>query len=126
LTGLTYDAGALVAAERDRRELWVLHRRALDRGVRPTVPAAVLAQVWRGGPQAALSRFLQGCRIEELDETRARAAGRACGRAGTADVVDAAVVVGATARGDRVVTSDPQGLRHVAQAIGADVDLVIV
>ena len=43
MAGLTYDAGALVAAERHRRELWALHRRALERGARPTVPAGVLA-----------------------------------------------------------------------------------
>ena len=97
MPGITYDAGALVAAERGDRLLWSLHRRALERGLRPTVPAGVLGQAWRGGPQAELSRLLKGCRIEGLDETRARTAGDACGRAGTADVIDASVAVGAIA-----------------------------
>ena len=126
MAGVTYDAGALVAAERDRRSLWALHRRALERGVRPTVPAGVLGQVWRGGPQAGLSRLLKGCRIESLDEVRARAAGSACGRADTSDVIDATVVVGAVARADLVVTSDPDDIDRLARALGAPVETVAV
>jgi hypothetical protein len=118
VAGITYDAGALVAGERNDRKLWALHRRALERGLRPTVPAGVLAQVWRGGPQAELSRLLAGCRIEPLDELRGRAAGAACGRAKTSDVIDATVVVGALARDDLVVTSDPKDINHLASALG--------
>ena len=101
--------------------MWALHRRSLERGWVPTVPAGVLAQGWRGGPQAELSRLLVGCRVEGLDEVRARAAGTACGRAGTSDVVDASVVVGAVARGDLVVTSDPRDIALVADALGVSV-----
>ena len=36
--GLTSDTGALVAAERDDRIMWSLHRAALRRGLPPTVP----------------------------------------------------------------------------------------
>lgn len=118
MPGVTYDAGALVAADRSDREIWALHKRALDRGIVPTVPAGVLAQGWRGGPQAQLSRFLKGCLIEDLDEPRARSAGAACALAKVADVVDAAVVVGASARRDVTVTSDPSDLAHIAEACG--------
>jgi hypothetical protein len=117
--GVTYDAGALLAAEANRRDLWALHTRSLQRGDRPVVPAAVLGQAWRGGPQAQLSRLLRGCRIEDLNEPRARAAGVACARARTRDVVDAAVVVGAVARSDVVVTSDPDDLQRISDALGA-------
>ena len=118
MPGVTYDAGALVAADRSDREIWALHKRALDRGIVPTVPAGVLAQGWRGGPQAQLSRFLKGCLIEDLDEPRARSAGAVCALAKVADVVDAAVVVGASARRDVTVTSDPSDLAHIAEACG--------
>jgi hypothetical protein len=118
VTGLTYDTGALIAAEANRRDVWALHARALARGILPLVPAVVLAQGWRGGPQAQLSRLFRGCRIEPLTEARARSAGRACALSHTADVVDAAVVVGALARGDLVVTSDPDHLLRIAQALG--------
>ena len=119
--GLTYDTGALIAAERDVRRIWALHRRSLERGIVPTVPAGVLAQGWRGGPQHQLSRLLAGCRVEPLDEPRARSAGAACGAAGSSDVVDAAVIVGAAARGDIVVTSDPGDLLRLRDALRVSV-----
>jgi hypothetical protein len=56
--------------------------------------------------------------VEELTDARARAAGVACARARTADVVDASVVVGALARRDLVVTSDPDDLERIARALG--------
>lgn len=88
---------------------------------RNTAPAAVLAQAWRGGPQAALSRLLRGCRIEDLDEPRARAAGIVCARSGTNDIVDAAVVAGALARGDLIVTSDADDLERLSSALGSSI-----
>ena len=115
--GTTYDAGALIAAEANRREIWALHARSLQRGERPVVPAGVLGQAWRGGPQHQLSRLLRGCRVEGLDEARARAAGFACARSGTADVVNASVVCGAVARDDLVVSSDPDDLERIAAAL---------
>lgn len=124
MPGLTYDAGALLAGEANSRTLWALHRRLLERGLRPVVPAGVLGQAWRGGPQAELSRLLKGCRIEDLDGARSRAAGEACGRSRTADVIDAAVVVGALARGDAVVTSDPKDLKRIAAGLNAKVVLI--
>ena len=120
MTGLTYDTGALIAAERDDRLLWSLHRAAIRRGVTRTVPAAVLAQAWRGGPQANLSRLLRGCDVEPLDEQAGRAAGALCGAAGTSDVVDATVVLGAVQRDDAVVTSDEADIRLLGRAAGRD------
>lgn len=90
------------------------------------MPAGVLGQVWRGGPQAELSRLLKGCRIEPLDETKARTAGQACGRAKTADVIDAAVVIGAIARGDLVVTSDRNDIKRLTNALGTALEIVAV
>lgn len=118
MPGYTYDTGALIAAERNDRRVWALHQGVLAAGLTPTVPAVVLAQGWRGGPQAQMSRLLSGCRIETLSEAVARSAGSACALAGTSDVVDAAVVVGACARGDIVVTSDERDLLQIAAALG--------
>ena len=123
MVGITYDTGALIAAERGERRVWALHRRALERGVVPSVPAGVLAQGWRGGPQPQMSRFLAGCRFEDLDEPRARSAGAACSLAGTSDIVDAAVVVGAAARDDLVVTSDASDLSRLRHALGVELQV---
>lgn len=116
--GATYDTGTLLAAERNDRRIWALHARCLKRGALPVVPAGVLAQAWRGGPQASLSWLLRGCRCEDLDEQRARAAGFACARSQVQDIVDASVVVGALARGDLVVTSDADDLARIAESLG--------
>lgn len=120
---IIYDAGALVAAERNVRPLWALHDAALRRDVSPLVPAGVLAQVWRGGPQANLSRLLAGCTVTTLDESLARAVGTLCGQAQTSDVVDASVVVLARVMASPVVTGDAADLRALAGAAGWPITL---
>jgi hypothetical protein len=52
--------------------MWALHAAFLAEEVVPTVPAAVLAQVWRGGSrQASLARLLSLCATEDLTEAQA-------------------------------------------------------
>jgi len=120
---IIYGPGALVAAERHVRPLWALHDAALRRHISPLVPAGVLAQVWRGGPQANLSRLLAGCTVTPLDESLARAAGTLCGQARTGDVVDASVVILARVMAAPVVTGDAADLRALAGAAGWPITL---
>jgi len=120
VSGVTYDTGALIAAERGSEWMWTFHREVLGQGMYPTLPAVVLGQAWRGGPQARLSRLLHGCRVDPLTESQARAAGRALAASGTSDLIDAAVVVSALARDDLVVTGDPDDLRRIAAALGRE------
>jgi predicted nucleic acid-binding protein len=126
VSGVTYDAGALIAAERGSKSMWWLHRDLLKRGMYPTLPTVVLGQAWRGGPQARLSRLLRGCRIEPFTEQQARSAGAALAASDGRDLVDAAVVVTALDRGDLVVTSDPDDLCRIAAAIGRDLTVHVV
>lgn len=124
MTGVTYDSGALIAAERTERRMWARHRALLLRRVVPTVPAPVLAQCWRDTPrQAQLARLLAGCETETLDDTRARATGTLAGRARVADIVDASVVEGALRRGDLIISSDEGDLTAIAAAVGRHVDI---
>lgn len=115
--GLTYDTGALVAAERDDRLMWSLHRATLARGLSPTVPAGVLGEAWRGGPQHRLSRMLKGCNIEILTEEQAREIGVLAGRSGLSDTVDLAVAEGALRRNDAVVTSNRTHIEQIADSV---------
>lgn len=124
MSGLTYDAGALLAAEGNDRRMWAIHRRAIDRSHIPTVPAGVLAQAWRGGPQPLLSALLGMCAIERLEESNARLAGALLARAKTADVIDATVVGGALRRTDAIVTSDRMDIDTLARAAGRRVDII--
>ena len=124
MTGVTYDSGALIAAERSERRMWARHRALLLRRVVPTVPAPVIAQCWRGTlRQAHLTRLLAGCGTETLDDTRARATGALAGHARVADIVDASVVEGALRRGDVIVSSDEGDLTAIAAAVGRRVNI---
>jgi hypothetical protein len=116
VAGLTLDAGALIALERGDRRVAILLRTAIQNDIGLLVPAGVLGQVWRDGRrQVRLARFLAADEviIEPLDDRRAREAGQLCGITKTADVIDASVVVGARARKDRVMTSDPDDVRKL-------------
>jgi hypothetical protein len=117
--GITYDTGALIAADRGERRMWARHRALLVRREIPVVPAPVLAQGWRGtSRQANLARLLAGCTIEALDDIRAKATGAVAIRAATSDIVDACVVEGALRRNDLIVSSDPDDLNDIATALG--------
>ncbi len=117
--GVTYDTGALVAAERGERRMWARHRALLVMREIPVVPAPVVAQAWRGSPrQARLARLLVGSEVEALADEQARAVGALAGRASVADVVDACVVEGALRRRDTVVSSDEEDLKAIASAVG--------
>ena len=109
MSGLTLDAGALIAFERNDRKVVGLLAQALAHGLTITVPAGVVGQVWRDGRrQARLARLLGApdVVVEPLDDERAREAGQLCGVRGTTDVIDASVVLTARRRGDRIASSD--------------------
>lgn len=117
--GVTYDTGALIAAERDDHRMGALHSGFIQGDEVLVVPAPVLAEAWRGGPrQALLVRLLASCEVEPMTEEQARAVGELAGMAGHADVVDVTVVEGAIRRGDSVVTSDPAHIQRIAGAAG--------
>lgn len=120
MPGLTLDAGALIAFDRNQRRVVALLARVLAHGGSLAVPAGVVAQVWRDGRrQVRLARLLASpdVEIEPLDDRRARAAGQLCGARRTADIVDASVILCAQGRGHRVLTSDPADLRALSQRV---------
>ena len=122
--GVTYDTGALVAADRGERRMWARHRALLVRREVPTVPAPVVAQAWRGeGAQALLTRLLVGCSVETLDDERARSVGALAARAATTDIVDACVAEGALRRHDLVVGSDIGDLKAIAAAVNRRIEV---
>ncbi|WP_106397571.1 PIN domain-containing protein [Actinocorallia populi] len=123
---IVYDTGALLAAERRNPDLLALHERLTSARIRPLVPVVVLAQAWRGGPQHQISRLLKGCEIVPDGQRIGRAAGVACGAAGTSDVVDAIVVATAVQNNAAVVTSDPGDLTHLADSLGVKISLFTV
>jgi exosortase/archaeosortase len=66
------------------------------------------------------------CRAVPMTEDVAEAVGKLLAMSGSADVVDAAVVVAAISVGAAVLTSDPNDLRKLADAAGVSVPLIVV
>lgn len=121
------DAGALVAVERgDRVMIAVLKRERLENRS-PISHGGIVGQVWRSGHgrQANLARLLAGVEVVPLDDRLGRQAGVLLGKAGDADVLDAAVVLLAH-DGDEIFTSDPADLRRLAESAGRQMDLIPV
>lgn len=120
MNGITFDAGGLIALDQGDRRVLALVARTAERSLRITVPATALAQVIRHpARQALLSRFIrQACTdLVMLDGPDATAVGRLLARTGTADIVDAHVVICAERAGQTVVTSDAADIKRLAPGI---------
>jgi hypothetical protein len=104
-SGLTFDAGMLIALERRAQRAWNVYRAARNAKVPITVPAVVLAEWWRGRTDAR-EHVLGGLVIESLSDTLAQLAGEALARIPEATTIDAIVMASAASRGDVVYTSD--------------------
>lgn len=114
--GVTLDAGGLIALERNDRRVIALLARASEVNVRVTVPATALAQAIRyPARQVRIARLIRQptTDVVALDRVDAASVGRLLANSGTADVVDAHVVVCAIRSGQQVVTSDPDDLQHL-------------
>jgi len=114
---VVYDAGVLVAAERDDREVWADHRARLELGVVPTTTAPVVAQVSRSPRQVQLRRFLRGCEVVAFLPVHAHDVGALLANAGASDVVDAHVVLTAAATMSTVLTSDADDLEQLSNQL---------
>ncbi|MGQ0841551.1 PIN domain-containing protein [Actinokineospora sp.] len=126
--GLILDAGALIHVEGNPRgRVYGACRDTLEAGTPALLPTVVLAQVWRASPrQAPLAILRRMCRSVSFTEDVAEAVGRLLALSGTADVVDAAVVVTAISHGGAVLTSDPNDLGKLADAAGVRVPLILI
>ena len=117
VNGITFDAGGLIALDRNDRRVLTLIARATERGMRITIPATALAQAIRNpARQARLSRLIRqaGTDLIPLDGPDATAVGLLLARSATADIADAHVVICAQRAGQAVVTSYAHDLREIA------------
>lgn len=116
MTGITFDAGGLIALERNDRRVLAIVRMALDGDDRIIVPATALAQVIRNpAKQVRLWRMVQHDKTDvvPLDAFYAQAVGLLLAKSGTSDIADAHVVICAQRAGYAVITSDPFDLRRL-------------
>ena len=125
MNGITFDAGGLIALDRNDRRVLTLIARATERGMRITIPATALAQALRNpARQARLARLIRqpGTDLIRLDGPDATAVGRLLARTATADIGDAHVVICALRARQAAVTSDAGDLRGIAP----ELQLVVV
>ena len=125
MSGITLDAGGLIAIDRGDRRLIALLSRATEARARVTIPATALAQaVRRPERQVRLARLIRQPTTDVviLDRVDATSVGRLLAASGTSDIVDAHVVICARRSSQRVVTSDPDDLR----ALDPTLDVVVV
>ena len=116
MTGVTLDAGGLIAIDRDDRRVIALLARAAELSAPVTVPATALAQAIRApARQARLSRLVRQptTRLIPLDGPDATNVGVLLARSRTKDIADAHVVICARRSGSPIVTSDPKDLRRL-------------
>ena len=110
---LILDAGAFVAIERGDRDLLARLMREQLAGQGPVTQPGIIGQVWRGGRgrQVLLARALSLVRVVPLDSVLGRRAGELLALSGD---------------GDRVLTSDPDDLRHLAAAARRRIQVVTI
>jgi hypothetical protein len=125
VNALVLDAGALIAIDRNDREVHKTVRDAHRMGVQVLTNSMAVAQVWRDskGRQAELAKVLRGLRVRAVTPDDGRKAGELLEAAGLSDAIDATVALLAET-GDRVLTSDPGDLRTLREAAGHRVVVV--
>ncbi|MBV9010997.1 MAG: hypothetical protein JO272_02910 [Pseudonocardiales bacterium] len=123
---LVLDAGALLAIDHRNRRVGALLRVAQQERIAVRTSPAAVAQVWRHrARQAHLARTLAGVAAPPLDLDTGKRLGLLLGATDSCDVVDAHVALLARA-GDRVLTSDPEDLRRLLDALAVDASVVCV
>jgi len=125
MSGLTLDAGALIALDRDDRRILAVLARMLEKRARVTVPATAFAQaIRRPASQARLSRLVRHplTDLVPLAGADATAVGLLLAATRTSDIVDAHVVLCARRARQPIATTDPRDLAR----LDPDATIVIV
>jgi predicted nucleic acid-binding protein len=104
MNAVTGDTGFLIGLERAKPRAVALLAAARRRSLLVSIPAAVVAEWWRGA--RGQMKILRLVEVEAMTERLAKSAGEALAAVSRATVVDAIVMASAAARGSVVYTSD--------------------
>lgn len=114
---VVYDAGMLIALERNDRRAWLKHNLRLALNDRPRTTAPVVAQVSRSTRQVSLHRALNGCTVVPFQASDSDPTGALLAATGTRDVVDAHLVLVASRDSSTIFTSDLHDLSVLAEHV---------
>lgn len=110
------DAGFLVSIDRNEHAARSFLNAAIAREWRLVTTEPVIAQVWRQGHrQARLAAFLKS--IESIALDNGREVGALLGISGTADPVDAHIVIVAARLREPILTGDPDAISRLCAAL---------
>jgi len=109
--GVTFDTGVLSGLERRHAGALALLKACKLSRATITIPAAVVAEWWRGSHRALLESGV----LEPLTPEMAEAAGLLLAETGGSNAVDACVVASAARRGDVLATGDTDDLSELAR-----------
>jgi predicted nucleic acid-binding protein len=125
MSALVLDAGALLAIDRNDRDVVAYLKMVRTSGMEFRTTGVVVAEVWRdpNGRQANLARFLKAVDIKAVDGALGREAGVLLGMAGTNDPADATIAAVANT-GDEIMTSDPHDIGQLISVSGRLVTIV--
>jgi hypothetical protein len=116
-SGLTLDAGALLALDQPSKQTLMQARleEVRRRGGTICIPVGVIAQAWRSPRQARLARLIKSPDIDiaAMTLTVARAVGSLCAASGHDDVIDVHVALCARERKHAVITTDPEDIARI-------------
>lgn len=121
MKGYVFDAGALIALERNSAFMLTILKQIRDGRVQAVLPRTVIAQVWRATPrQANVARLINSgiqhdgaVIIDELTAERARQIGIRIGAVHHPDIVDVHVALAAVDHDHAVLTSDDADIAKV-------------
>jgi hypothetical protein len=113
MNAVTGDTGFLIGLERAKPRAIALLAAARRRSLLISIPAAVVAEWWRGDRHQA--KILKLVEVEAMTERLAKSAGEALAAVADATVVDAIVMASAAARGSVVYTSDYEDLQQLRE-----------
>jgi hypothetical protein len=119
------DAGLWIGLDRGDRRTWALLEVLRQEGIAPLTSAAIVAQVWRGGPrQARLAIALRAADVIALTDDEAREVGALLGEHDGGDVADGHLaLLAARHPGRSVATGDRRDLEALGVAAARVVDL---
>lgn len=124
---LLLDASALAKAEKHpRSDVTAVARRAVWMGTPVLLPALVYAKVWRNDGQYGLRNLRRWCEPVPLTVETAQCVGALLNASGTANAVNASVIVAAIETNAAVMTRNPGELGALAEAVGVNVPLIAV
>jgi predicted nucleic acid-binding protein len=125
MTALILDAGALIAIERNDRNIVALLKVAKLNALSLVSNGGVVAEVWRGGTgnQVPLARLLAAVTVVPIDGDIGRSAGDLIRSAGGGSAIDATIVAIAL-ESDRIITSDPVDIHALVRASGRSVNVL--